>query len=379
MEVKRYQIVRIVIILLLSSLLVCSLIKSIIQVTKEETTIDNKQKGGIFRFPTFTFCLQQPYLTISEHDLTTFEDLDPLIDKTKESFKATLSVQGSTTLPSWYDNIELDLNNETILTTYFPNTTLDNVWSFVIRSSHIPPFSLGICTQLNVPIEKMTEEMTSFLTVSINEDNISTGSMYMVEMMDKLMSRYNTQYDWSQDIDVVQPKTDQISRLNMIIKKKANSNHDPCIDSNFIDSQTCVDNIIVDALKCYPKWYKSQQSQVYSTCSGPATFQEFIKISKNLVVNSTLSEHCYPNHCTEVKWNLKSSKSMTNKLSENTTSWLYYIPSNTKVQLMEEILIYSWTNLLADFGGYLGLYLGGSILSLFDLVFSMILQRPSTN
>ena len=380
MEVKRYQIVRIVIILILSSLLVCSLIKSIIQVTKQETTIDNKQKEGIFRFPTFTFCLQQPYLTPSETDLTTLEDLDQMINKTKESFKATLSVQGSNTLPSWFDNIELDLTNETILATYFPNTTLDDVWSFVPRTSDVPPFPLGICAQLSVPIKRITKKMTFFLSIRIKEDNTSDdGSMYMVEMMDKLMSRYNTQYDWSQDIDVVQPKTDQISRLNMIIKKKANSNHDPCIDSNFIDSQTCVDNIIVDALKCYPKWYKSQQSQVYSTCSGPATFQEFIKISKNLVVNSTLSEHCYPNHCTEVKWNLKSSKSMTNKLSENTTSWLYYIPSNTKVQLMEEILIYSWTNLLADFGGYLGLYLGGSILSLFDLVFSMILQRPSTN
>ena len=134
MKIKWYQIVRIATILLLSALLILSFIKSIFKVTKEETSIDHKQKGGLIRFPTFTFCLQQPFLAHSEHNLTTFEDLDLLINKTKESFKATLSVQGSTTLPSWYDNIELDLTNETILATYFPNTTLDNVLSFVPKT-----------------------------------------------------------------------------------------------------------------------------------------------------------------------------------------------------------------------------------------------------
>merc|ERR1711860_184221 len=104
--------------------------------------------------------------------------------------------------------------------------------------------------------------MTSFLTVSINEDNISTGSMYVVEMMDKLMSRYSTQFDWSQDIEIVEPKSQQISRLNMEIKRKVNSNHDPCFDS-IMTSQTCVDNIIVNSLKCYPKWIQTEQSKVY--------------------------------------------------------------------------------------------------------------------
>ena len=376
MKIKWYQIVKIVTIFLLSALLILSFIKSIFKVTKEETSIDYKQKGGLIRFPTFTFCLQQPILTHSEHNLTTFEDLDLLINKTKESFKATLSVQGSTTLPSWYDNIELDLTNETILATYFPNTTLDNVLSFVPKTSHIPPFSLGICTQLYVPLESITEDMTSFLSININEDNVNNGSLYMVEMMDKLMSRYNTQFDWSQDLEIVETKSQHISRLTMEIKNKVNSNHDPCFDS-IETSQTCVDNIIVDALKCNPKWIKTQKS--FKTCSGSEKFRDFIKISKNLVINSTLSKHCYPNLCTEVKWNLKSSKSITNNFNENATSFTYYIPSNTKVQFMEEILIYSWSNLLADLGGYLGLYLGGSILSLFDLVFNMILQKLPTN
>ena len=216
--------------------------------------------GGIFRFPTFTFCLQQPYLTHSETDITTFDDLDQLINKTKESFTAVLSVQGSNTLPSWFDNIELDLTNETILATYFPNTTLDDVWSFVPRTSDVPPFPLGICAQLSVPIKRITKKMTIFLSIRIKEDNTSDdGSMYMVEMMDKLMSRYNTQFDWSHDIEIVESKSQQIGRLNMEIKRKVNSNHDPCFDS-IMTSQTCVDNIIVDALKCYPKWYKSQQN-----------------------------------------------------------------------------------------------------------------------
>ena len=43
-----------------------------------------------------------------------------------------------------------------------------------------------------------------------------------------------------------------------------------------------------------------------------------------------------------------------------------------KVQVIEEILAYKFPDLVADFGGYLGLLLGASIVSMYDIIFEMV-------
>ena len=42
--------------------------------------------------------------------------------------------------------------------------------------------------------------------------------------------------------------------------------------------------------------------------------------------------------------------------------------------MIEEILVYNYQDLIADFGGYLGLLLGASIISMYDIVKEFILK-----
>ena len=49
-----------------------------------------------------------------------------------------------------------------------------------------------------------------------------------------------------------------------------------------------------------------------------------------------------------------------------------YMQFFPKVQVIEEILAYKFPDLVADFGGYLGLLLGASIVSMYDIIFEMV-------
>jgi hypothetical protein len=46
--------------------------------------------------------------------------------------------------------------------------------------------------------------------------------------------------------------------------------------------------------------------------------------------------------------------------------------SYKKVELTQEHITYQWENFVADFGGYLGLLLGASLLDIYDLMFKGI-------
>ena len=53
--------------------------------------------------------------------------------------------------------------------------------------------------------------------------------------------------------------------------------------------------------------------------------------------------------------------------SESRVTFLVYFPS-TMYDELKQYLIYDETHFIADFGGYLGLLLGSSLLSLYDKV-----------
>ena len=43
-----------------------------------------------------------------------------------------------------------------------------------------------------------------------------------------------------------------------------------------------------------------------------------------------------------------------------------FIMKDNKLRITEHVALYEFTNFVADFGGYLGLFLGASLFSMFD-------------
>ena len=68
----------------------------------EDTTLITSHRENAFRFPTFTICPQLFSSSITLESLDKqFEDLNYMIEAAKDSFSASLQVEGSNELPSW--------------------------------------------------------------------------------------------------------------------------------------------------------------------------------------------------------------------------------------------------------------------------------------
>ena len=53
--------------------------------------------------------------------------------------------------------------------------------------------------------------------------------------------------------------------------------------------------------------------------------------------------------------------------SDNDTVYLEVFFPNTNFKMREQYYTYDWTDLFSDFGGYMGLLLGASMLTFYDL------------
>ena len=188
------------------------------------------------------------------------------------------------------------------------------------------------------------------------------------------MSRCNTQIDWNKDYGIVSPinaTTGVMStnRLSMDVKHRMSTKMYQCDDTNSRKHQQCVDELIMEKLQCKPKWMKGTKD--LKSCSGSEKLQEYLDLSKNLVVNASLSKSCYMPNCQEVTWKVTANKDYPNE-TPNVTVLAYFIPQNSKVSGLTEVKMYTWTNLFADFGGFLGLFLGDSMLSMSHFIIGFI-------
>ena len=75
--------------------------------------------------------------------------------------------------------------------------------------------------------------------------------------------------------------------------------------------------------------------------------------------------------CTRNIWMYKIKFTRFNDVSSNGTRVGLFMPSK-ELEIIQQVRLYTMTNFIADFGGYLGLLLGASMMSLFDLILKCI-------
>ena len=260
----------------------------------------------------------------------------------------------------------MDLKSPEDLNKYF-NATLDGIWSFVPMMDFYPPFPVHVCAQLYIPIKRLESSMQAMVKIHVKHNELI--DYVLIEKEDHWMSRHNTQIDWNKDYGMVSPNVKSTSRLSMTVKERMNTKMYQCDDTNSREPQNCVDDLIMKKLQCRPSWMIKSKS--LNTCSGSQKLQEYLALSKDLVMNTSLSKDCYVPNCEEATWKLTSNKEVENG-SPNITTMQYFIPQDSKVLGLTEVKLYTWTNLFADFGGFLGLFLGDSILSVSHLILGFI-------
>ena len=128
----------------------------------------------------------------------------------------------------------------------------------------------------------------------------------------------------------------------------------------------CIDNYLSDKLGCVLPWSGKigQVGEGSKICTGKDKYQTFKNLSiSNLhldLSDEMRNKGCLIPKCEQRKWNIIDNGYWA---FENTTGFSFKIFHRTQVKVKKEVELYTFTNFFAEIGGYLGLFLGESLVS----------------
>ena len=141
-----------------------------------------------------------------------------------------------------------------------------------------------------------------------------------------------------------------------------NSNESPCEEES-IERKGYLEQLnemYLKGMNCTLPWLKGKSK----ICESQEDFEEF------RLITSQLTWFSIDPKCDRDLWKfttLFTRHSKGSKEDINGTMVAITMPSN-EFQISQQVRLYTMTNFIADFGGYLGLLLGASVMSFFDIV-----------
>ena len=357
------KLFRLCLVLILTCLFISIVINAMKKLMNEETIFMSREMQGGGRFPSFTICPSRLEWSIGPNNLQnmTFENLKDLMEQSQKYIGANLTI----------NDLTVDLTKNESLKEHF-GVNFEDVWSFSPKMDHTPPYLLSMCASINIPIDEIQSDELAVLFLGIQDlGNQRHDYFYYVEKVEPKQSRHNSQFDWGNSIELITPGSNRIRHLSMIQTHRIKTREYDCDETN---SQSCfayINQWTIERLQCKPFWIDSNLTE----CTGHEKLTEFLKLRQQFVTNFSMPAQCALPNCLTKTWNLASDETLFS--SNETTTLIYFIPMRSKVLFKNEVRIYSAPNFVADFGGYLGLFLGGSILSFYDTFFETICNKCS--
>ena len=145
-----------------------------------------------------------------------------------------------------------------------------------------------------------------------------------------------------------------------------NSYDNPCDEMTGENSVQKLNRMYHKNMDCSLPWLVGDSKYQKRPCQSQQDFNEFRKWTAILSLNQINTHKCHRNI-----WKYKVKYTRFDKESVNGTEIGLFMPSN-EVEIIQQVRLYTMTNFIADFGGYLGLLLGVSMMSLFDMILKSI-------
>ncbi len=106
-------------------------------------------------------------------------------------------------------------------------------------------------------------------------------------------------------------------------------------------------------------------------CDKIEDTRRFVEVMKNFDLNAVYDTGCFVPNCETSSWQVtKKEDNVLAKQSRekypNMTAAMLSFQQSVPVEIREYSISYGFSNFVADFGGYLGLLLGASLLSIYD-------------
>ena len=160
------------------------------------------------------------------------------------------------------------------------------------------------------------------------------------------------------------------------LKKSTKIKIKDCDEENEKMPFDCLNNFVSHKLQCHFPW-DMQQNQT-KICSGTLDpiFSVLRKIQTGFMKEELEDFGCLLPNCVRHSWVAQTLASFSQATLDNNpffqqyitegTTTFYFGTLSTEVDVVEEFDLYGWNSFVADAGGFLGLLLGASILSLIE-------------
>ena len=139
----------------------------------------------------------------------------------------------------------------------------------------------------------------------------------------------------------------------------------------------CFNEFYMMKLNCSFPWFKSKNDK-YQRCGSKHKVNDLVNIINEVnqgspdIMEAIEEFGCNEQNCEQTSWEIASWQKINLKEKPGLSYLKLTFPSSKKVLVMEESLAYTKLDLLADIGGYAGIFIGASILTLYDAALSLL-------
>lgn len=167
-------------------------------------------------------------------------------------------------------------------------------------------------------------------------------------------------------------------KVSKKIVESLSRGEEPCDPHNRQEVVPCVLDYVARNMSCLLPWYQKEEFSHKPPCQSEEDFEHFALLDSKLQaldIRSLLRTTGCRRNCRYGQYEARLT--LEYALPENQTSTNIRIQATRSIVTVEtEVLMYDLQQFVADFGGYLGLLLGASVLTAFDKIVIILTAFP---
>ena len=155
---------------------------------------------------------------------------------------------------------------------------------------------------------------------------------------------------------------ESIKKLSLTERTQINTQTNECLTYRWMKPDQIMYYLVTEIIGCNLPWVRFK-NESQETCQTEADYKAYFKATKAL--QKQLAN--LPPDCKQSVWTVTNFFEDRDRDYPSTEYRWQFLGQDLRVTIEEENYQYGFTNFIGDFGGYLGLFLGGSFIGIFEI------------